>query len=188
MAAVASNDDPGAEDAAQRLGLLVGEQQNRAILSLRQLARSPESEIRWWAIRGLSAIRSKETTPLLVEKLIDPSPAVRRAAALGLCLHPDKSAIPDLIKTLEETDQLTAQLAEQALTAIGSEAVEPLISALRRYPTNNRHLIVRCLAMIGDERSLKIFYGLLDDESILVRYWANEGLERLGVGTILFKP
>jgi HEAT repeat protein len=47
---------------------------------------------------------------------------------------------------------------------------------LRECSSKARVLAVRALAEIGDERAVQTFYDLLDNESMLVQYWANEVL------------
>jgi HEAT repeat protein len=45
----------------------------------------------------------------------------------------------------------------------------------------------RALASIGDTRAIPALFDALDD-SALLEYWANEGLERMGVGMCFFSP
>jgi HEAT repeat protein len=47
---------------------------------------------------------------------------------------------------------------------------------------------MRALALIADERSVPTLFDALDDDAILVNYWANEGLERLGIGIQFYSP
>jgi HEAT repeat protein len=188
LTAIAGGDDALAEQAAQELGLLPAENQFETIEALLGLLQTGESDMRWWAVRGLSAIQNERIPAILAEFLNDPSAAVRQAAALGLRLQPDEKQIPVLLSALENQDRLTGQLAAQALSAVGSAAVEPLLSFLSGCSPQARGTALRTLVEIGDERSLAMFYNLLDDESILVQHWANEGLERLGVGMVFFKP
>jgi HEAT repeat protein len=47
---------------------------------------------------------------------------------------------------------------------------------------------MRALALIGDQRSIPLLFEALDSDSMLMEYWANEGLERMGVGMIFYKP
>jgi HEAT repeat protein len=47
---------------------------------------------------------------------------------------------------------------------------------------------VRALALLEDQRAIPILFQALDDESALVAHWADEGLQRMGVGMSFFKP
>jgi len=47
---------------------------------------------------------------------------------------------------------------------------------------------VRALAKIGDQRAIPALFEALDDNSALIEYWASEGLEKMGVGMVFYKP
>ena len=47
---------------------------------------------------------------------------------------------------------------------------------------------VRALSKIGDQRSIPALFECLDDSSALIEYWAGEGLEKMGVGMVFYKP
>jgi NADPH-dependent ferric siderophore reductase len=47
---------------------------------------------------------------------------------------------------------------------------------------------MRVLALVGDKSSIPALFEALDSDSMLIEYWANEGLERMGVGMVFFKP
>ena len=46
----------------------------------------------------------------------------------------------------------------------------------------------RALAEMRVEAAIPILFEALDDPLSIVVYWAEEGLERLGVGMTFFKP
>jgi HEAT repeat protein len=48
--------------------------------------------------------------------------------------------------------------------------------------------LARALALIGDTAAIPALFRALDDESAIVAHWADEGLERLGVGQVYFRP
>jgi len=84
---------------------------------------------------------------------------------------------------------LLAHLAADALIAIGAAAVPNLLQTLKSDHSQAARLeAVRALARIGDQRSIPALFETLDKESALIEYWADEGLQRMGVGIILFKP
>jgi HEAT repeat protein len=111
LAAINGRDDVVAEQAAQELSFLPVEQHPEAIKVLRELLLDPESEKRWWAVRGLSAIPSHQVPPILTEMLTELSAEIRQSAALGLGMKPVSTAVPGLIRNLEDRDQLAVQLA-----------------------------------------------------------------------------
>lgn len=180
--------EEAAERAAQDFAQLPVLERRAALEALTVLLAHPHPEERWWAVRLLSEVAHEAVLPLLLAALQDPDACVRQCAALSLRQRPDPSAVFPLIAALEDADMLTAQLAGRALTAIGLPAVEPLIARLPSLPQRSRPLGLRALAELCDPRAITALFAALEDDSLLVEYWANEGLERLGVGMVFFAP
>jgi HEAT repeat protein len=149
---------------------------------------SSEADFRWWAVRALAEIPAEESAPLLIQALNDPHLAVRQCAALGLSRQPDERAVPALVEAMSSDDALLARLAANALASTGGEAVPALLEVLENGSQPMRLEAARALAMIGDTRSIPALFNALDGDSALLEYWANEGLERMGVGMMFFKP
>ncbi len=184
VAELTSGDDVRAEAAANRLP----EFGEAGLVVLRSLLTDPSPDVRWWAVRALVEYSGCQTNPLIISALGDTDQAVRQCAILALHQCPDESAVGALISMMFEDDSLTARLAANALIAIGAPAVSALISLLNDSPPRQRLEAVRALAMIGDQRSIPVLFNALDEDSALMEYWANEGLERMGVGMMFFKP
>jgi len=159
-----------------------------ALPNLAKLLSSPEVDNRWWALRALAELPFLQARNLMLEALDDPEISVRQCAALGLRLQPDPRAVPTLITALDHPDALYASLAAHTLVATGEPAVLPLISVLESGTHAAQIKAVRALALIGDERSIPALFLALDDDSILMEFWASEGLERMGVGMTFYKP
>jgi len=155
---------------------------------LRERLSDPEPEVRWWAVRGLAEVKDERVPGILVTALTDTDKGVRWCAGLALRGHPSEKAVPALIRMLSDTDALTRRLAGDALVAIGSPAVPALLVAMQTRLPLAPIEAVRALAKIGDERAIPALIAALDDASALVEYWANEGLERMGVGMVFYKP
>jgi HEAT repeat protein len=179
-----SGEDERAEAAVQNLALY-GE---AALALLQPLLTDASADQRWWATRALAEIDAVEATSLLMQALGDENPAVRQCAALGLAQHPDARSIEALIQALSDPDSLTARLAANALIKIGGEAVPALLDRMQNGSPAGGLEAARALALIGDERSIPALFYALDGDSALMEYWANEGLERMGVGMMFFKP
>ena len=113
---------------------------------------------------------------------------MRAAAALALCNHPDESAIPALINILSDDDSLTAGLAGNALVKIGSPSVPSLLTVMSEAPTSIRIIVLRALSEIRDHRAIPVMMKSLSEESAVLQYWAQEGLERLGLDMVYGKP
>ena len=188
LRALTSGDDSLAEWAAAGIGLLPEEQHAAAVSALQALLEDPAEDRRWWALRALSEIQADNVPPLLITALQDPSPEVRQCAALALRMQRAVQALPALLEALQDPDPLTALLAAEALAALGEPAVAPLLELVTHSPQAVRLLAIRALAEIRDPQTIPALFAALDDESMLIEYWANEGLERLGVGMAFFKP
>jgi HEAT repeat protein len=189
-------DDSLAETAVQCLVLLPEEEQLTAITALRALLAAPEVDRRWWAARALAELPVTQTHSLLVQALKDPDPSVRQCAALGLRAQikrtpgwsPPTETLDSLLSGLEDPDPLAARLAADALAASGEPVVPQLLDLLNESNHVVRLLVVRCLAGIGDPRAIPALFAALDEDSCLMEYWANEGLEKMGVGMAYFFP
>jgi HEAT repeat protein len=188
LSALTSGDDSLAEWAATGIGLLPAEQHAAAVSALDALLEDPAEDRRWWSLRALSEIPAESVPPLLIAALQDPSPEVRQCAALGLRMQRATQALPALLDALQDPDPLTALLAAEALAALGEPAVASLLALVANSPQAVRLLAIRALAEIRDPQTIPALFAALDDESMLIEYWANEGLERMGVGMTFFKP
>jgi HEAT repeat protein len=178
-------DDQSAEQAAQALA-----RQPQALPELYKLLDSSDPEHRWWAVRVLAGCEpAEQTTRRLLAALEDDSSEVRQAAALALCHRPDLQAAPALIRALADPDPLVASLAGNALALLKAEAVPALMAALDEMANPAaRRGIVRALAEIGDPRAIPALMKAIQSDSALMQYWAEHGLEKLGLGMVFVKP
>ena len=179
-----SGDDERAEAAARRLG----EIGPAAMADVGRLLQSPLEDERWWAARALAEISAPEAEDYLLSVLDDHEPAVRQAAALGLYRHTSAQGVPALVCALDDPDSITAELAANALTHRVASAVEALLEVMQSGSQPARLGAVRALAELRDGRAIPALMKALEEDSALMEYWAQEGLERLGVGMLFFKP
>jgi hypothetical protein len=183
LADLTSGDETRAEDAVPGL-VDLGED---AFPSLREMLKSDDSDQRWWALRAL-AQSPQSRTEWLLPLLNDSVAEVRQAAALGLCSHPDETAIRPLIRSLRDADSMVSGLACNALVVIGKPAVPSLIESIEDIPQSARINTVRALAEIADHSAIPALMSALEDDSVLVQHWAEEGLQRLGLDMVYLKP
>lgn len=183
LADLTSGDETRAENAVPALVDLAEE----AFPALRDLLMSNDDDQRWWALRAL-AQSPRARTEWLLPLLDDASPEVRQAAALGLCGHPDETAIRPLIRTLSDRDTMVSGLARNALVVIGKPAVPYLMEVPGDAPQRARIHALRALAEIGDYAAIPTLMAALDEDSAILGHWAEEGLERLGLNMIYLKP
>jgi HEAT repeat protein len=161
---------------------------NAAVKGLQALLADSRAEIRWWAIRALAEIPQKDARSALLQSLADSDEGVRQCAALGLRENPTPRAISPLIEALASDDRLLARLAANALAAVGQPAVSPLAQAAGSEDPCVRIEAVRALAKMEHPDAVGALFGAIDDPSTVVRHWAEDGLDRLGVGMSFFRP
>lgn len=158
------------------------------IPDLEDLLSASDPNLRWWATRALAEVEDPRVPALLRSRLNDADSAVRQCAALALRRQPYLQAVPDLIALLDHEDRLLARLAADALIAAGEAAVPAVLEVMQNGPRRSRLEAVRVLALIGDQRSIATLFAALDDPSSLIEYWADEGLERMSIGMVFYKP
>jgi len=183
LADLSSGDEARAEGAVPGL-VELGE---AACSPLRDLLNSTDSDHRWWALRTLAQAAQPQTKWLL-PLLNDSIAEVRQAAALGICSHPDETAIRPLIQALSDTDSIVSGLACTALVVIGKPAVPALLEIPKDASQAARINAMRALAEIEDHRAIPALMAALDDDSVMIQHWAEEGLERLGLNMVYLKP
>jgi HEAT repeat protein len=177
-------DDRRAEASVEPLSLF-GQPALERILRLLAV---PSVEARWWATRALAAFDAPAARAALRRVLHDTNAPIRHCAALGLRLRPSADAIPDLLAALASSDRLLARLAADALAAVGADAIPALAEVCRAGDPAARIEAARALAAVGDPQAVPALFAALDDPSSLVEFWAERGLERLGVGMVFVKP
>lgn len=159
-----------------------------AIDALVDLLENEDSDIRWWAIRTLTTFDHPRAKEHLSRGLKDHDLAVQQCAALALRENPDSRTISQLIDLLGHKDQMLSRLCGDALIAVGKDATQEIIDVIECGSPASRVEAARVLAAIEDPNSISSLFKLLDEESTLLRYWAEEGLNKMGVGMMFFKP
>lgn len=183
LADLISGDETRAEAAVPRL-VELGE---AIIPPLRDLLNAADADTRWWAVRTLASLPSLDPR-LLLPSLTDAAPEVRQCAALGLSGHPSEAAIPALIRALSDSDNLVADLSARALAAIGKPATESLLEVLKDAPQSARIHAMHALAEIADPRAIRSMIEAMGENSVMLQYWAEAGLEKMGVNMVYVKP
>lgn len=165
---------------------------------IKELLDSPDPDRRWWGVRALAAAPNPQPGKpdwaggRLVLALADSDVSVCQCSALGLRQRKtglaSEQSVAALIPALSSPDPLLRRLAGDALGEAGSAAVPVLLEAFQQGPLEGRGQAARALALIGDMRAIPALFKALDDPSTFVAYWANEGLDRMGVGMMFFNP
>jgi len=181
---VAAGDDARTEESALALAHLG----DAALLPLRDLLADTDPDRRWWAVRALAAIGTQATRELLVAALADPDPDVRACAVQGLGELRAEEATAGLVHCLADPSPFISRIAADSLSRIGPPAVMALITALQEGEVLTRAGAARALSSIQPEEAIPALCAALDDPSAIVTYYAEEALERMGVGLVLLRP
>lgn len=183
LADLTGGDESRAEGAVPAL-VELGEE---ALPALLDLTKSPNADVRWWALRALAA-SPHSSTGWLIPFLGDPAPEVRQCVALGLADKADEAATQPLVCALNDGDTMVCDLAARALVKIGKPAVPYLIEVVKDESQAVRIRAVRALAEIRDYRAIPVLMQVIQEDSAALGYWAKEGLERLGLDMVYLKP
>lgn len=178
----------GDEERAQKAIQALAERPFDSLEPVKQLLQAPDEDIRWWAVAALSHFPVELAGEYLLEALEDPQTSVCQCALVGLQRQPSMDALPKLIELIGSMDALTARLAGGALARLGEPAVPALGDVMQGDIARARIHAARALAEMQVESTIPILFKALDDPLSIVVYWAEEGLDRLGVGMTFFKP
>jgi hypothetical protein len=184
LADLTCGDDVRAETAAVALA----ERGQSALPALQKLLHSSDVDQRWWAVRVLAQLQDLPLAWLL-QALDDPELDVRQAATLALISHPDPEAVPALTRTLSDPDSLLSGLASNALIAIGTPAVPALLDAFQNEKLQQARInALRALAEIADPQTIPVLMSAVQEDSLFIQHWAEQGLNKLGQNMVYIKP
>lgn len=181
LAALARQDD----DESERLSAHLTPADEAALI---QLAAGPGEDGRWWAVRGLALVGGEACAPMLAARLQDEQPAVRAAAALAFAhLHERVPAavtphLDEVAVLLADEQGYVRQAAGDSLALCGDDGA-PALGSVLRHSTHQgaRTRAAAALRKIASMQSAAILYALLNDDNHLVRTYAYEGLDEMGL-------
>jgi len=191
--AIAAGDDARTEEAALALGCRSAERSRRSLGEtvlppLHDLLTGEDPDRRWWAARALAAVATPAARRLLITALTDPDADVRACAAQGLGELQAAEAVDELVRCLSDPSPFVSRIAADGLARIGPPAVPALVTALQEGEVPARAGAARALSTIQPEEAIPALCAALDDPSAIVTYYAEEALERMGVGLVLIQP
>jgi HEAT repeat protein len=159
------------------------------LLALEAALAGHDPDARWWSVVALAHVPGDHATQLLLRAAEDGDSNLRAAALHALGQRDGPEAVPALLRALGDASDFLARLATESLIRSAPHALPDLIAALQRDPHPRvRANAARALAMIADPAAIPALFAALNDDSMLVQHWADEGLEKMGVGQIYFKP
>ena len=152
------------------------------------LAADADPDRRWWAVRALALVGADSAVPVLVSCLGDDDPGVRAAAAmsLGHCHRraPEAAAanLDRVAALLADDNGIVRQAAGDGLALCADDAVPALAALLRQsHHPGARTRAAAALRKIATMSAAAVLYPLLNDSNHLVRMYAYEGLDEMGL-------
>ena len=180
--AIALDDDAAAEAVISALG-----PEDEA--DLLALAGDADPDRCWRGLRGLAAVGGADAVPILAAALSAAEEGERAVAALGLGhLHARAGqavtdALPVLAKRLTDPAGLVRQAAADGLALCGEDAVPVLVAALESEHEGVRVRAAAALRKLQSMRAAGALYQHLNDPNHLVRLYAYETLDAMGLLT-----
>jgi len=167
---------------------------DRAVGTADRLLRNASPEVRLEAVGILPRCRSERARALLLRAMSDGDADVREAAALGLALYHDRSAMPSLMKMLRSDEPNTALAAAVAMQHIGTpEAAAALVETVRTRLVGERSATLRAqaidsLGLIGDRQAVPALIECLTDERpVATQPAADRALQRISGESLGFR-
>lgn len=179
------SDDGNCEASAVALGKM-----GEAVLPhLRDLLVNGRVDARFWAVRALWVMDTSAATQIMVGVLDDPDEMVRSGAALALGELKAEVAIERLARLMREEKGSTGDHAADALSKIGRPAARVLFESLDDARAWVRIRAARAFVPVESHDAISALFQALDDDSYLVRHYAQEALSRMGIGQMVyFRP
>ncbi|RLT32941.1 MAG: hypothetical protein DWI57_18025 [Chloroflexi bacterium] len=175
----------GNDEQAEKLVSLLGSTDEARLLEMAQGG----ADLRWWGLRGLAAVGDGTVIPVVAAALEEDDPALRAVAALALAAlyqrHSETAPpfLPRLADLLADDDGLVRQTAADSLAQCGDAAVDVLAVALNSSHEGVRVRAATALHRIGTLATAPSLFHHLEDPNPLVRHYAYETLDQLGLLT-----
>jgi HEAT repeat protein len=148
---------------------------------LHEALRNSSASIRSNAARTLGKMKSRGSTPYLMDLLQDEDGTVRAAVAEALGLIGDKVAIEALVLKIQDNVERVQEQASSAIVRFGRQATMPLLNVLSRERDKfAQRALLKCLGRIGDAKSVPALISYLRSSYYIVRQAAVSALVRFG--------
>lgn len=143
-----------------------------------RLLEDREDKVRYWAVRALDQLESRDLARILAGRLHDPSAGVRMAAARALARRVDRAVLPELLSCLDDGHEDVVYWAVEACVRAGAAAVPSLLGCLAHPSWRRREAAAEALVRIG-EATVQPLLKALDGEDTDTCFWAIRVLGRL---------
>lgn len=146
---------------------------------------------RWWSVRALAELGQSGETGVLLRALEDPSADIRAAASHCVVQvviriwEQEPESATELLNALTNRllDDLgfVRQSAADALAQLGERAIPVLRGVLKSEDESARTRAAYALRKMQNPEAAQDFYTLLEDRNPMVRLYAREALEDMGL-------
>lgn len=193
QAAIDAEDDPRCEALTRQLS-------PRDAPHIARLYRSEQNSYRdnhrWWAVRALADLSSVDEVEILNQAFLDPSSHVRAVAAhcgaqVAGQLWPVSSVhagtlLEGIARLLLDELGFVRQTAADALAQVGEIALPVLTPILEGKDEGARTRAAYVLRKIQSPKMASMLYTLLEDRNPMVRLYAQEALEDMGLMDMVY--
>jgi len=143
--------------------------------------RDPNPRVAHAAVAAIHALGAASTAALAIEALRDADPSVRRHALRIIAHLAADEAFEPVRDAISDPDPRICELAVGALGALTDPRVDGILEVLARRPHDAiRAAAMRAAAHRGSEAMAALLARGLSDDAAWVRYYACQGLGRLG--------
>lgn len=174
------------DDACEAEAIALGQNGKAGLQELIQLLDHHNADLRFWAVRGLWANSSPEAVTMLIKTLADDEEMVRSGAALALGEMKAEGAVKALADLLIADPSASGNHAADALAKIGPPSAQVLIEAMKHEEARVRRRAAKALIPVESKEAIPVLFEALEDESYMVRHYAEEALRRMGVGQMVY--
>lgn len=174
------------EAACEAKAIAVGQTGEAGLQTLAGLLAVNNADVRFWAVRGLWANGSPQAVQMLIDTLADEAEMVRSGAALALGELKAEAAIEALAHLLVHDTSASGNHAADALAKIGQPAAPALIEAMKQPAAHVRRRAAKALVPVESKKAIPVLFEALEDDSYMVRHYAEIALARMGVGQMVY--
>ena len=170
--------DRGIQVTAQRLAVLRAVSTDPHITADAVAARDDEQQA--FIVRLLGRTADIGVVEMLIDRLIQDTPALQGAAAEALGYIGDTRAVSPLLLFLGEESSELREIATEALGRLGdTRAVTPVLDRLQDENEWVRRAACVSLGMLGDQSVMEALTVMLQDETVMVQDAAFEAMTRI---------
>jgi HEAT repeat protein len=151
-----------------------------AVPALLESLKDPDPKVQNAATRSLGQIKASPAVSALAALLRDEhcERELRSAAARALAQISDATAISTLVDMTGYHDRHVGQAVAESLVAVGTPAVQSLLTALAEKACRSETEAIKVLGLIGDATAVPLLSAKLTDKAMQQNPWVLEATAR----------